>query len=198
MAITGKNNLTHKYIPPSLPACRILVTSELEQGKSAGSQQLRRLMCPHHSSWGHFFPGSFRGQLIQKRQSPIEKRTLSGGHADPWGPADHPLPRRGQRPAARWAQPLHRGEHCSHEVAAPDVQPVLPALALPALPTPSPPHRLLTGFSFHFLLCLSSDFLLHLYLTIMNQLDMYFSVLRKLAILQTLKFFKIMFANKQK
>lgn len=153
-------------------------------------------MCPHRSSWGHFFPGSFRGQLIQKRQSPTEERTVSGGHGWPMNPSWPPASEK--RPEAQGAQLFHRGEHWSHVVAAPR-RPAGPPSPHPPCPAPSlSSTRLLTDFSFHFLLCLSSDFLLHPYLTIMNQLDMYFSVLRKLAILQTFKFCKIMFANKQK
>lgn len=145
MAITGKNDLIHwRYLPPCLSYSSNLRTGA---GISAGSQPLRRLMCPPHSSWGHFFPRSFRGQLIQKRQSPIELWVVVT--ADTWTAADHPLPRRGQRPAAQWAQLFHCGEHWSRALAAPQ-HPAGPPSPRPPCPAPSlSSSHLLTRFSFH-------------------------------------------------
>ena len=119
-----------------------------------------------------------------------------------------------------WSQPTHEPQLTIHPLPRPEASGTVSTALAPqgalalrghrpptsSPPSPRPPcpalslsssHLLLTRLSFHFLPRLPPAPLLPTSLTIMNQLDMYFSV-RKLAILQTFKFCKIVFVNKQK
>ena len=146
--------------------------------------------------------------------TPQQSRTFLPGKL-PW-PVDPETSVTNRKENSKWwSQPTHEPQLTIHPLPRPEASGTVstalapqgalalrghrpptssPPCPLPLLFTPSPDPPL-------FPLSPSSPPpapLLPAYLTIMNQLDMYFSVLRKLAILQTFKFCKIMFVNKQK